>query len=205
MSISATTASSPSMPSSRARAWPTTPLRSSSTASPWPRSAPGHFLSAAPRWPSARSSPARSSGGSAGWLMLRLRRWVRDPRIEITLSVLTPYLAFWPPQHLGGSGVLATVTVGLYMSWNGFRLISAATRLQGIFFWDFLVYLIEGMLFLITGLQARAVMGNIRHYSVSQLATSALVIIAVTIAARFIWMFPATYLPRWLIPAVRRA
>ena len=92
--------------------------------------------------------------------MLRLRRWVRDPRIEITLSVMTPFLAFWPPQQLGGSGVLATVT-GLYMSWNGFRLISAATRLQGIFFWDFLIYLIEGMLFLITGLQARAVVANI--------------------------------------------
>ena len=57
-----------------------------------------------------------------GWLMLRLRRWVGDPRIEITLSVLTPFLAYWPPQELGGSGVLATVTAGLYISWNGLRL-----------------------------------------------------------------------------------
>jgi monovalent cation/hydrogen antiporter len=144
-------------------------------------------------------------GIGVGWLMLRLRRWVRDPRIEITLSVLTPYVAFWPPQHLGGSGVLATVTVGLYMSWNGFRLISAATRLQGIFFWDFLIYLIEGMLFLITGLQARAVLAKIGNDSVSQLAGSALLITAVLIGARFVWTFPAIYLPRWLIPAVRRA
>ena len=106
-------------------------------------------------------------GIGVGWLMLRLRRWVRDPRIEITLSVLTPYLAFWPPQHLGGSGVLATVTVGLYMSWNGFRLISAATRLQGIFFWDFLVYLLEGLIFLITGMQMRTLLdrmsGNVLY------------------------------------------
>jgi monovalent cation/hydrogen antiporter len=144
-------------------------------------------------------------GIGVGWLMLRLRRWVKDPRIEITLSVLTPFLAYWPPQYLGGSGVLATVTVGLYMSWNGFRLISAATRLQGIFFWGFLMYLIEGMVFLITGLQARAVVANIAHYSTSQLAISALLVTAVVIGARFVWMFPATYLPRWLIPAVRRA
>ena len=131
---------------------------------------------------------------------------MRDPRIEITLSVLTPYLSlFWPPQHLGGSGVLATVTVGLDMSWNGFRLISAATRLQGIFFWDFLVYLIEGMLFLITGLQARAIVAHVGSYSVSQLATSALLLTAVVIVARFVWTFPAIYLPRWLIPAIRRA
>ena len=91
-----------------------------------------------------------------GWLMLRLRRFVGDPRIEITLSMLTPYIAYWPPEWLGGSGVLATVVTGLYISWNGLRLISAATRLQGIFFWDLLIYLIEGIVFLVTGLQAHA-------------------------------------------------
>src|SRR3954454_1607581 len=48
-------------------------------------------------------------GIGVGWLMLRLRRWVREPRVEITLSVLTPFLAYWPPEHLGGSGVLATL------------------------------------------------------------------------------------------------
>jgi CPA1 family monovalent cation:H+ antiporter len=69
--------------------------------------------------------------------MLRLRRWVREPRIEITLLLVTPFLAYWPPEHFGGSGVLATVATGLYISWNGLRLISAATRLQGIFFGDF--------------------------------------------------------------------
>src|SRR6202034_2335989 len=104
-------------------------------------------------------------GIGIGWLMLRLRRWVRDPRIEITLSILTPFLAFWPPEQLGGSGVLATVTTGLYFSWNRPRLISAATRLQGIFFWDLLIYLIEGMVFLITGLQARALFPGIASYS----------------------------------------
>ena len=144
-------------------------------------------------------------GVGVGWAILRLRRWVRDTRIEILLSVLTPFLAYWPPQHLGGSGVLATVAAGLYISWNGFRLISAATRLQGIFFWDYLIYLIEGMLFLITGLQARAIIEGIRAYTLAQLAMSALLVSAVVIVARFVWTFPATYLPRWLIPAVRRA
>ena len=86
-------------------------------------------------------------GIGVGWAMLRLRRWVQDPRIEIMLSVLTPFLAYWPPETLGGSGVLATVTTGLYISWNGLRLISASTRLQGIFFWDFLIYLTEGSCF----------------------------------------------------------
>jgi Na+/H+ antiporter len=143
-------------------------------------------------------------GIGVGWLMLRLRRWVRDPRIEITLSILTPFLAYWPPQQLGGSGVLATVTAGLYISWNGLRLISAATRLQGIFFWDLVNYLIEGMIFLVTGLEIRSVIAGIRGYSVSELATSAALVSAVVIIARFIWLYPATYLPRWLVPSIRR-
>src|ERR1700730_8302243 len=111
-------------------------------------------------------------GIGVGWLTLRLRGWGHDPRIEITLSVLTPFLAYWPPEHLGGSGVLATVTAGLYISWNGLRLISAGTRLQGIFFWDFLIYLIEGMVFLITGLQARTLVARIGDHSISELAIS---------------------------------
>jgi monovalent cation/hydrogen antiporter len=143
-------------------------------------------------------------GIGVGWLMLRLRRWVNDPPIEIILSILTPFLAFWPPMHLGGSGVLATLAAGLYVSWNGPRLISPATRLQGVFFWEFFTYVIEGMVFLITGLQARTVIGRISHYPLSQLALSVAVITAVVILARFVWVFPATYLPRWLFPSVRK-
>src|SRR5665213_4525322 len=57
-------------------------------------------------------------GLAVGWLSLHLRQWSREPRVEITLSLMTPYLAFWVPAHLGGSGVLATVACGLYVSWN---------------------------------------------------------------------------------------
>lgn len=143
-------------------------------------------------------------GIGVGWLMLRLRRWVGNPPIEIMLSVLTPFLAYWPPEYLGGSGVLATVTAGLYISWNGPRLISAATRLQGIFFWNFFIFLIEGMVFLITGLQARTLLSRIGHYPLAELLISAAIISLVVIVSRFVWMYPATYLPRWLFPPIRR-
>jgi CPA1 family monovalent cation:H+ antiporter len=143
-------------------------------------------------------------GIGVGWAMLHLRRWVDNPRVEILLSVLTPFIAYLPPEQLGGSGVLATVTAGLYISWNGLRLISAATRLQGIFFWDFLIYLIEGMVFLITGLQARAVLLGVAAYTATDLTLSALLVCAVVIIARFVWIYPATYLPRWLVASIRR-
>jgi CPA1 family monovalent cation:H+ antiporter len=143
-------------------------------------------------------------GIGVGWLMLRLRRWVRDPGIEFLLSLLTPFVAYWPPEQLGGSGVLATVAAGLYVSWNGSRLIPAATRVPGVVFWDFLTYLIEGMVFLITGLQARTLIPVIRHYSIPEMAMAAILVCAVVIVTRFIWVFPSTYLPRWLVPSIKR-
>jgi CPA1 family monovalent cation:H+ antiporter len=143
-------------------------------------------------------------GIGVGWLSLRLRQWAREPRVEITLSLMTPYLAFWVPAHLGGSGVLATVACGLYVSWNGPLLISSATRLQGIFFWDLLVYLIEGLVFLLTGLEARALIHDAAAFSVAELLAATAWTTLIVIAARFVWVFPATYIPRWMSPALRR-
>jgi monovalent cation/hydrogen antiporter len=143
-------------------------------------------------------------GIATGWLSLRLRQWARDPRVEITLSLMTPYIAFWVPQHLGGSGVLATVACGLYVSWVGPRLISSATRLQGIFFWDLLVYLIEGFVFLVTGLQVRALLEEAQFVPIRELVVATLLTTLIAIVARFIWVFPATYIPRWVSPSLAR-
>jgi len=143
-------------------------------------------------------------GIAIGWVILRLRQRAHDPDVEILLSVLTPFIAYWPAQFLGGSGVLAAVSAGLYVSWNGPQLISSATRLQGIFFWSFLNYLIEGLVFLVTGLQARGVIARVGQAPLSELLFSAGVVCAVVILARFVWVFPSAYLPRWLIPAIRR-
>src|SRR5262252_441312 len=143
-------------------------------------------------------------GIAVGWLTLYLRRWANDPRVEITLSLMTPYLAYWVPQHLGGSGVLATVAAGLYASWNGPLLIPAATRLQGIFFWDLTIYLIEGLIFLVTGLQERTLVERTADFSLREVVLATAVTSVIVVAARFIWMYPATYLPRWLIPPLAR-
>jgi monovalent cation/hydrogen antiporter len=141
-------------------------------------------------------------GLAIGWLSLHLRRWAREPRVEITLSLMTPYLAFWVPAHLGGSGVLATVACGLYVSWNGPLLIPPATRLQGIFFWDLIVYLIEGLVFLVTGLQARTLIEQSHAFSIRELLVTAAWTTVIAIIARFLWIFPATYVPRWVSPSL---
>jgi monovalent cation/hydrogen antiporter len=143
-------------------------------------------------------------GIAIGWLSLQLRRWARDPRVEIALSLLTPYAAFLLPQQLGGSGVLATVAAGLFVSWNGPLLIPAATRLQGIFFWDLVVYLLEGFVFLVTGMQTRTVFIQMHAVPWHHLVLAILLTVAVVIVTRFIWVYPAALLPRWLNPSLAR-
>ncbi len=135
-------------------------------------------------------------GIAVGWLSLRLRQWARDPRVEISLSLLTPYLAFWVPEHFHGSGVIATVVTGLYVSWNGPLLIPSKTRLQGIFFWDFVIWLIEGVLFLMIGFQMRLLMEKSKALPVSEILPAIAIISIIVIAARFLWVFPGAYLPR---------
>jgi monovalent cation/hydrogen antiporter len=143
-------------------------------------------------------------GIAIGWLSLRTRHYARDPQVEITLSLITPYLAYWVPEHLGGSGVIATVACGLYMSWNGPLWISSATRLQGIFFWNLMIYLIEGLLFLLTGFQMRSLYEKSKVFALDDILIAIALVAAVVIVARFVWVYPATYLPRWLSPRLRK-
>jgi Na+/H+ antiporter len=137
-------------------------------------------------------------GAGVGWLSLRARHRARDPQIEITLSLLTPYIAYWIPEHFGGSGVISTVACGLYMSWNGPLLISSSTRLQGIFFWDLVIYLIEGLLFLLTGFQMRSLFEKSKAFPLHDILSATALVTVMVIVARFAWVFPATYLPRVL-------
>ena len=83
-------------------------------------------------------------------------------------------------------------------------LIPAATRLQGIFFWDLLVYLLEGLIFLITGMQTRTLLDRVNADMLSNLLLAVFITVVVVVVTRFIWMFPAAYLPRWLSPSLRR-
>ena len=133
-------------------------------------------------------------GIGVGWFSLRLRRWADDPRVEITLSLMTPYVAFLLPAHLGGSGVLAAVATGLYVSRNGPLLIPAATRLQGVFFWDLLIYLLDGLLFLVTGMQLRTLLDRSDPVLLHQLMFAVPLTVAVVLVARLIWVYPAAYL-----------
>lgn len=133
-------------------------------------------------------------GLAIGWGLLHLRNWSKDTEVEMILALLTPFAAFWPPHFLGGSGVLAAVTAGLYTSWNGPRLISPATRLQGFFVWGLAVYLVEGIVFFLTGLQSRLVMEGPDAGEWFRMIEAAVITVVLVVVIRFVWVFSATYL-----------
>jgi CPA1 family monovalent cation:H+ antiporter len=83
-------------------------------------------------------------------------------------------------------------------------MIASGTRLQGIFFWDLIIYLIEGFVFLLTGLQARTLIEQAHTFSMRDLSIAVALTAGIAIAARFIWVFPATYLPLWLSPSLAK-
>lgn len=141
-------------------------------------------------------------GATIGWATLRIRAWIGNPQVEITLSLLTPFIAFWPPHAVGGSGVLAALAAGLWVSWNGPKSITPATRLQGYFVWGLLSHTLEGILFLLIGLQVHTILAGLRGTGLQHALAAAGIVVTVVVLVRFLWVFAVSYLPR-LIPFVR--
>ena len=82
-----------------------------------------------------------------------LQRRLDDPPVQVTISLLTPFAAYLPAEQLGLSGVLAVVTSGLYIGWRSPLMITARTRLEAFAFWRMVVFLLNGIIFILIGLQ----------------------------------------------------
>jgi monovalent cation/hydrogen antiporter len=133
----------------------------------------------------------------------KLLQHLHDPVLENSLVLLLPFVAFAAAEELGwgdyhGSGVLAVVASGLYLGHRSPRRQTAATRLQGTEVWRVIEFLLESVVFALIGLQLPNVLRELREGTVGTVVTAAAVALAVTIGARFVWMYPATYLPRKL-------
>ena len=138
------------------------------------------------------------------WPVAWLHRHLDDAPIEITITLLTPYAAYLLADALQVSGVLAVLSAGLYLSHQSSRFFSANTRLQANAVWNVLVFLLNGLLFLLIGLQLRGIVASIAGHSLLTLIWQALLISLAVIAVRFAWVFPAASLPR-LVSARLRA
>jgi Na+/H+ antiporter len=135
-------------------------------------------------------------GLAAGWLIREVRSRIDDPPTEITISILSGYAAYIPAEELHVSGVIAAVTVGVYMGWYTPQLTTPVMRLQAVSVWEILTFLLNAVLFLLIGLQLPTVMDNISGYSAGELIFWGLLVSAVVIAVRLLWGFTVPYLIR---------
>ena len=137
-------------------------------------------------------------GLAVGWIVRAVRRRLDNPPAEITLSLLTGYLAFLPADLMGVSGVLAAVTAGVYLGWHTPELTSSRTRLQGVAVWEIVQYLLNALLFVLIGLQLPVVMDALDDVSAARLLAYAMLVSLTVIAVRFAWVFAVLNLPKWV-------
>ena len=144
-------------------------------------------------------------GLALGWLIRQVRRRLDNPPVEVTIALMTGYFTFIPAYLVGASGVVAVVTAGVYIGWYTPELTTLQTRLQGDAFWEILTFLLNGLLFILVGLSLPAVLDGLGGHLTGTLLLQAGAILATVVVARFVWVFPATYLPRWASERIRRA
>src|SRR3954469_20157108 len=137
-------------------------------------------------------------GLAVGWAVGEIRKRTTDDQVNVTISLLTGYAAFVPADAIGASGVLAAVTAGIYMGIRGPQVLPARTRLQGYFVWDILDFVINAILFVLIGLQLRAVSDGLSGYSAGELIGYGLAVTVAVAGTRLVWFFTVPYLIRLL-------
>lgn len=119
---------------------------------------------------------------------------IDDAPIEIALSILTPYVAYLAANAIRASGVLAVVACGLYLSRKSSHFFSPTVRLQAWAVWDSLTFILNGLVFVLIGLQLPSVLETIRDHNLSTLLAYGAVFSLFLISLRLIWIFPGAYL-----------
>src|SRR5467141_1802648 len=142
-------------------------------------------------------------GLGVGYVTASIQKRIDDAPIEITISLLTPFAAYLPAEQLGLSGVLAVVTTGLYHGWRIPEMTSSRTRLQSGPVWQMIEFVLNGFIFLLIGLQLPEVLRNLSGQPIAPLVGYAAAISLAVILIRILWVFPASYLPRFLFKSIR--
>lgn len=135
----------------------------------------------------------------AAYLIHRVSFLITDAPIEITLSLVTPYIAYLSAEGIHASGVLATVACGLYLGRKNSETLSMHARLDSSAVWRTIDFLLNGFVFVVIGLQLPFILAEIRGRSMAELILDAGIFVAFIIALRMVWV----YVNAWLVRLAR--
>jgi len=137
-------------------------------------------------------------GLAVGWLATQVQRRLDDPPVQTMFSLLTPYIAYFTGEKLHVSGILAVVIAGMYYGWRAPGILSGRMRLQALPVWEMVVFILNGVLFMLIGLELPQVVHALAPSSPGEVVKLALLVLSAIVLVRFVWMFGASYLPRLL-------
>ncbi|MDX2389965.1 Na+/H+ antiporter [Streptomyces sp. DK15] len=150
---------------------------------------------------------ASVGGVGVGLLLMvpihQLRKRLKEPLLQNTLSLLIPFVAYAAAERVHASGVLAVVVVALYLGHRNWQ-VDFATRLQEEAVWKVVSFVLESVVFALIGLQLPVVLKGLGEYEPSSVVWYAVAVFVAVVVARFLWVFPATFLPRWLSERIRK-
>jgi monovalent cation/hydrogen antiporter len=132
----------------------------------------------------------------------QLRKRMREPLLQNTLSLLIPFVAYAAAERVHASGVLAVVVVALYLGHRNWQ-VDFATRLQEEAVWKMVSFALESVVFALIGLQLPVVLKGLGEYEGLHAAWYATAVFLAVVVARFLWVFPATFVPRWVSERIR--
>jgi monovalent cation/hydrogen antiporter len=142
-------------------------------------------------------------GLATGMVIRQLRRRINHSPTEIAIALLSGYFAYLPAEAAGVSAVLAAVTVGIYVGWYTPELTTFQTRLQGDAVWEIFTFLLNAVLFGLVGLQLRPILDSLEGRSTGSLLADGAIVAVAVILTRLVWIYPATYIPRWAWKRIR--
>src|SRR5437762_3956701 len=124
-------------------------------------------------------------GLAVGWLAAQLQKRLDDPPVQTMFSLLTPYVAYFSGEKLHVSGILAVVIAGIYYGWRAPRVLSGRMRLQAVPVWEMVTFILNGILFMLIGLQLPQVMNALAPGATIEVAMLALLVLLVLVLVRF--------------------
>lgn len=135
-------------------------------------------------------------------------KWVHritpdNPTTDTVLTFLVPFIAYLAAEKLHVSGVLAVVSSGIYLSWFSSEVFSQQTRLQAQGSWNTMIFILNGIVFILIGLQLPDILRDIPQESFTTLLQYGGMVSLAVIVGRILWVYPGAYVPRWLSKTIR--
>jgi len=132
-------------------------------------------------------------GLALAWIHSRLIQHIEAASIELTMVLITPYVVYLAAERLRTSGVIATVACGVYLGHRQSQLLSLGARLESPAIWNTVDFILNGVVFILLGLQISSVMAGIEGLKLGQLVAGGLMVSLIVILLRFIWVFPVAW------------